>query len=301
MAQPPVIEMKSMVKQRDTLTIGPLNFEIPQGCVTAIVGMNGSGKSTLMGALMGFIHLDQGEMHIEGERYNIEDDATWKQKIGYVPELPNSEDDDQTPDELATLGAYWYNNWDWNLYHKLMAKYEISPRMKLSKMSKGMRRKFEIILILSYRPDLLLLDEPTSGLDPISWKLLIEDLQQVMEDGKHTIIIATHVIEEVKRLADYILFMHKGQLLVWAEKDELFDAWKEYWIEGLDAGDLKGAPGVSWAEQEWKVTRVISNDPIQLEGYFRDHGIHPTRIQSMPLDEIMIHMIRMEDERRGRL
>lgn len=299
MSEQALISFRGVEKQRHQLLIGPLDLDIPTGCVTAIVGMNGSGKSTMMGILLGIVKPDKGQLLIQGQPYDDVYDAAWKARIGYVAELPNFEDDDRTLDHMAKESAYWYPTWDGRWYQKLLARYEIDPWVKLNKMSKGMRRKAELVLALAHRPEVLLLDEPTSGLDPISWRMMIEDLQNLLRDGKHTIIIATHVIEEVKRLADYICFMHRGQLLTLVEKDELFDAWKEYWLEGVPVKDLAGAPGLAEVIQEHQVVRAIAYEAQQLEAYFHEQQWTPIRVQAMPLDEVMYYRIRMEDERRG--
>lgn len=293
-----IVSFRGIEKRRHNLHIGPLDIDIPAGCVTAIVGMNGSGKSSVMGMLLGLLHPEAGELFVEGRIYDVTRDMDWKRNIGYVAELPASEEDDCTPDQLAKQNAYWYPSWDWQLYQQLVARYEIDPRTKLSKMSKGMRRKAEIVLVLAYRPKVLLLDEPTSGLDPITWRMVIEDLQAMLCTGKHTIMIATHVIEEVKRLADYILFFHRGQVLTMTEKDALFDDWKEYWLEGVALDKVEQAPGLAAIMEERQLLRVIACEANLVEQFFRDNHIVPLRTQAMSLDEVMLYRIRMENERR---
>lgn len=291
------ISFHQVVKQRGELFVGPINLELPSGYVTAIVGLNGSGKSTLVNMLLGLIHPDHGEVRLDGKRYEPSNDKTWKQELGYVPELPNPDDDTMTAEKLAQFASYWYPKWNWQLYRKLAAKYEVPPSTKLKKMSKGMRRKFEIVLALSHQPKVLLLDEPSSGLDPLAWRSMIEDVQNVLSDGEHTVIIATHIIEEVKRLADYILFLHQGQVLCMVEKDRLFDSWKEYWIQGVAAEELQGAPGLADAIQERGMVRLISHDAGKLESFLQDEGLEVVNTQALALDEVMIYMIRMSEER----
>ena len=297
MSESNAISFHHVAKQRGELRVGPIDLELPSGCVTAIVGVNGSGKSTLINLLLGLIHPDQGEIRMDGKRYEPVNDVAWKQELGYVAELPNSEDDGLTAEKMAQFASYWYPNWNWQVYRKLTAKYQVPPSTKLSKMSKGMRRKLEIVLALSHQPKVLLLDEPSSGLDPIAWRSMIEDIQTVLDDGKHTVIIATHVIEEVKRLADYILFLHQGQVLRLVEKDQLFDDWKEYWINGVIAEDLLGAPGLADAGQERGMVRAVAYDARKLEAYLQDEGLEVVNTQALALDEVMIHMIRMSEER----
>lgn len=133
----PVIVLKDVVKRRERLQIGPLNIQIPQGCVTAIVGTNGAGKSTLMGMFMGFIKPDSGTVGLFQEANLPEPDTSVKARIGYVAESPNSEEDDLTAEAAASFTAYWYERWDWKLYHHLMARYDIPRRRSSRSCPKG--------------------------------------------------------------------------------------------------------------------------------------------------------------------
>ncbi|UHA75001.1 ABC transporter ATP-binding protein [Paenibacillus sp. 481] len=297
MVEQHVIELRNVEKSRDRLKIGPLSLNFPQGFVTAIVGENGSGKSTFMGMCMGLLHPEQGEIRLFDQRYCDEQDVHIKQRIGFVPELPNTDDDDLTAEKLSKFIAYWQPNWDWQLYQRLMAKYDVPPKTKLNKMSKGMRRKLDIILALSHHPELLLLDEPSSGLDPLAWRTMIEELQQFMDQGEkgRSIIIATHIIEEVKRLADYVLFMHKGRVLAFTEKDALFDSWKQFYVEG-DAQDFSEVPGLAEAIQERQMVRLVASDANRLEHFLHTHDIVPLRTQALELDDILLYMIRVYEQ-----
>ncbi|MDG0872700.1 ABC transporter ATP-binding protein [Paenibacillus thiaminolyticus] len=288
----PVIVLKDVVKRRERLQIGPLNIQIPQGCVTAIVGTNGAGKSTLMGMFMGFIKPDSGTVGLFQEANLPEPDTSVKARIGYVAESPNSEEDDLTAEAAASFTAYWYERWDWKLYHHLMARYDIPPKTKLKKLSKGMRRKLDLILAICPQPDLLLLDEPSSGFDPISWRLMIEDLNSYLEEGQRSVVIATHIIEEVKRLADYVLFLHKGQVLLVIEKDALFDAWKEFWVDG-EAGDYAGVPGVVKVIQERNGVRLIASQADRADAFLEENGVIPRQTAGIELDDILAYLIEL--------
>ncbi|WP_197255974.1 ATP-binding cassette domain-containing protein [Paenibacillus dendritiformis] len=294
----PVIVLKDVVKRRERLQIGPLNIQLPQGCVTAIVGTNGAGKSTLMGMFMGFIKPDSGTVALFQETYQPEPDTSVKARIGYVAESPNSEEDDLTAEAAAAFSAYWYERWDWRLYHHLMARYDIPPKTKLKKLSKGMRRKLDLILAICPRPDLLLLDEPSSGFDPLSWRMMIDDLNSYLEEGRRSIVIATHIIEEVKRLADYVLFLHQGQVLLVIEKDALFDAWKEFWLEG-EAEDYAGVPGVVKAIQERHGVRLIASQADRVDAFLAENGIIPRQTAGIELDDILAYVIELNQEVRG--
>ena len=293
-----VITLQDIVKTRENIKIGPLNIHIPQGCVTAIVGTNGSGKTTLLSMCMGFVHPEQGSITIFQEKVQPEYDAALKARIGFVGEHPNPDDSDLTADQLASFTAQWYPKWDWQFYQHYMAKYEIPPKQKLSKLSKGMRRKLDLIIAMSPQPELLLLDEPSSGLDPLSWRMMIEDMHRYLQDGQRSIVIATHIIEEVKRLADYILFMNKGQVLQMVEKDAMFDAWKEFLVDG-DAADYDRIPGLAKAIQERYGVRLIAKDAAQLEAFLQENDIPTLQTKGLELDDILAYLIELNNEGRA--
>lgn len=290
-----VIEMKQVVKQRDNFRIGPLNICIPQGYVTAIIGTNGSGKTTMLGMSLGLVHPDEGTVTVLQENTKPELSTLVKARIGFVAENSDSEEDDMTAEQLVSFISQWYPSWDWQLYHQLMAKYELPPKQKLSKLSKGMRRKLDLIVAICPQPELLLLDEPSSGFDPLSWRMMINDLHSYLKDGKRTVLIATHIVDEVKRLADYILIMHKGKVLHFTEKDTLFDAWKVFVVDG-EAADYEGAPGLMRAESERFGARLIAHDAARLERFLQDEGIEVVQTHALELDDILAYMIEMHIE-----
>ncbi|GAV14952.1 ABC transporter ATP-binding protein [Paenibacillus sp. NAIST15-1] len=290
-----VIEMKQVVKQRDNFRIGPLNICIPQGCVTAIIGTNGSGKTTMLGMCLGLVHPDEGKVTVLQEKTEPELSTLVKARIGFVAENSDSEEDDMTAEQVVSFVSQWYPSWDWQLYHQLMAKYELPPKQKLSKLSKGMRRKLDLIVAICPQPELLLLDEPSSGFDPLSWRMMINDLHSYLKDGKRTVLIATHIVDEVKRLADYILIMHKGKVLHFTEKDTLFDAWKVFVVDG-EAADYEGAPGLMKAMQERFGVRLIAHNATGLERFLHDEGIEVVQTHALELDDILAYMIEMHIE-----
>lgn len=290
-----VIEMKQVVKQRDNFRIGPLNLCIPQGCVTAIIGTNGSGKTTMLGMCLGLVHPDEGKVTVLQEKTEPELSTLVKARIGFVAENSDSEEDDMTAEQVVSFVSQWYPSWDWQLYHQLMAKYELPPKQKLSKLSKGMRRKLDLIVAICPQPELLLLDEPSSGFDPLSWRMMINDLHAYLKDGKRTVLIATHIVDEVKRLADYILVMHKGKVLHFTEKDTLFDAWKVFVVDG-EATDYEGAPGLMRAESERFGARLIAYDAARLGRFLHDEGIEVVQTHALELDDILAYMIEMHIE-----
>lgn len=281
------IEMKGIEKRMRQKMIGPIDLKLPQGYVVGLIGENGSGKSTLIHMMLRIVFPDQGSISWFGESYKHEIPQDIRCQIGFVSEKSNSEEDNLTAEEAAEFRAQWYPAWDQMYFEELLGKFKVPRNIKLKKMSKGERRKYEISAALAPRPKLLLLDEPSSGLDPFAWKLMIDELRSYMESGEATILLSTHIVDEVKRLADYVLLLHHGKLHGMAEKDSLMDNWKEIWVEG-DTFLTEDLPGIIQVQQEIQgVVRMITTECLHTERILHDSGIPVLKTRMLELDEIL--------------
>ncbi|WP_054943094.1 ABC transporter ATP-binding protein [Paenibacillus ihuae] len=303
------IELRNVSKKRRNRMIGPLNLNLPQGYITALVGQNGSGKSTLLHMLMQLSFPEEGEIRWYEEAHGKGMPLALRQTIAYVPENSQSEENLWTAEEAAEFRSQWYPAWNQQYFEELLGRFEVPQGARLGKMSKGERRKFEIAAALAARPKLLLLDEPSSGLDPFAWKILIEALRKYMDVTNATVLICTHIIEEVRRLADYIVLMHHGQLLGMAEKDSLFGSWNEVWVNAADeeelqelAAELPGVLNLSW-EQSGMVS-FITQKFHQNEKRIQQLGVKVIKSRALELDEILSlwtqgHCPILIDQKRG--
>ncbi|HEY2492287.1 MAG TPA: ABC transporter ATP-binding protein [Paenibacillus sp.] len=281
------IELRGIKKERRTTTIGPLNLSIPKGYVVGMVGENGAGKSTLIHMMMQTIIPDEGNIQWFGEAYQSSLPLEVRRMIGYVAENTNSEENNLTVEEASKFRAYWYPEWDHELFEELMTRFKVPRGIKLSKMSKGERRKFEISAAMAPHPKLLLLDEPSSGLDPFAWKMMMDVLKEYMMQGDTTILLSTHIVDEVTRLADYIMLVHQGQVYGMLEKDSLMDNWKEIWVSA-DPEWVEDLPGLIECYQESKgVLRMITTKCLSVESILQESGIPIIRTRGLELDEIL--------------
>ncbi|ASA26604.1 ATP-binding cassette domain-containing protein [Paenibacillus donghaensis] len=286
------IKLQNVRKLRRNKTLGPLNLNLPAGYITALVGQNGSGKSTLLQMLLQLNYPDEGNIVWYESKYVNELPIELRQSIAYVPEISQKEEDQWTAEHAAAFRSHWYPDWDKRYFEELLEKFEMPRNIQLRKVSKGERRKFEIAAALAGRPRLLILDEPSSGLDPFSWKIMLEALRHYMDETNATIIMSSHNVEEVRRLADYIVLIHQGQLMGMADKDSLFGSWSEVWVHAAVeeelaelAAELPGAiqfametPGVA----SFKVQQFHS-----LEKRIQDLGVKVIKSRSLELDEIL--------------
>ncbi|ANY73095.1 ABC transporter ATP-binding protein [Paenibacillus ihbetae] len=285
--EPHVIEFRNVLKRRRTKTIGPIQLSIPQGYIVALVGPNGSGKSTLLNMMVQTVFPDEGEVTWFGESYSKELPIEVRKQMAFVPEQLSVEEQHMTADQAATFRASWYDSWDGYFFDELMSRFDVPRGVKLRKMSKGERRKFEIAAALAPRPKLLLLDEPSSGLDPFAWKQMIDQLHKLMKSIDTTIILSTHVVDEIRRLADYVILIHHGKLLGMVEKDSLLDNWKECWIQG-DASIVRELPGIISSRQENATTiSFVTTECLEVENILRSAGMTFIQTRSLELDEVL--------------
>ncbi|MBW7476887.1 ABC transporter ATP-binding protein [Paenibacillus oenotherae] len=294
--QSPAIEVKGMVQKRSHFELGPIDLAIPRGYVTAIVGPNGSGKSSLFRCLLDLAKPDRGEIEVLGEKQGAFDNWQMKARIGYVPEENSSVYDHMKAEQKAAFTRQWYPQWDINRYQELIRRFEIDPSLKLRKMSKGMRRKFDLILAMAHNPELLLLDEPSSGLDPIAWRTMIDVIHRYMESGERTVLMASHIIDEVRRLADYIVFIVHGRVLGMYEKDTLLESWSMLYADTAGSKEQwRSMPGCHSAEFAGGSTyKVVTSNMIESEEWCRARGIHILSKQRLELDDILTAMIEQE-------
>jgi ABC-2 type transport system ATP-binding protein len=187
-----------------------LDLEVPAGSVFALIGPNGAGKTTTIKLLMNLVQASRGRatvLGVDSRRLGVRD----FQRIGYVSEnqkLP----DWMTASELLEYCRTLYPTWDEAFRQKLQRDLDLTSGAPLRKLSRGMRMKAALLASLAYRPELIVLDEPFTGLDPLVREELIRAMLELPDDTPRTVFIASHDIEEVERLADWIGFITNGRL-----------------------------------------------------------------------------------------
>ena len=194
-----------------------ISFNVPQGAIMGIVGENGSGKTTTLSIVLGLLRPDTGKVVLFGKPFSP-DDVKAKEKIGVVFDT-NCFPPSFTPRDISKIYRRIYRNWDEKYFFELLEKYEIEPKQKVGKMSHGTKSMLAIITALSHKPELLILDEPTSGVDPVRREEVLDIFLDFISDGKKSIVFSSHITSDLEKIADYIAFIHKGELLDTVEKD----------------------------------------------------------------------------------
>ena len=212
------IEIKDLVKQFDNFKLGPINLTIPKGTIVGYIGQNGAGKSTTIKLLLGLLNKDSGEIKILDE---INPSSVGlKDKLGIVF------DDLLVPEEMTLIDiekfcSRVYSKWNKNSFYKFKEKFNLPDKKIIKNYSRGMKMKLSMAVALSHNAELLILDEATSGLDPIVREEILDLLLDFMQDENHTILISSHILSDLEKVADYIAFINDGKILFMETKDEL--------------------------------------------------------------------------------
>lgn len=216
------IEIENLKKKYDSkFELGEINLNIPSGYVIGLIGENGAGKTTLIKSILNIINTDTGKIKIfnkDSKKY----DYLIKEDIGVVlddiffPEI-------LTASDINIIMKDIYKNWDEELFSKYLGDFKLPSNKKIKTLSKGMRKKLEIATALAHHPKLLILDEPTSGLDPVVRDDILDIFLSFIKDEDHTILLSTHITSDLEHIADEIIFIDKGQIILNKSKDELLD------------------------------------------------------------------------------
>ncbi len=215
-----------------TVALDQVTWEVPRGVVFALLGENGAGKTTSIRALLGLETLDQGSAHVLGMDSRTQG-IDIRRRVGYVPEQPVLYDW-MTPNEIGWFTAGFYGDGFVQRFHQLMREYQVPTDRRIRELSKGMRAEVSLALALSHDPEVLILDEPTSGLDTLVRRRFLESMVDWAAEGR-TVLLSSHQIGEVERVADRVAIMKSGRVLV-CERLEQLKARLELWTVSLADG-----------------------------------------------------------------
>ena len=260
------IEIKNLVKKFDGFTLGPIDLSIPKGTIVGYIGQNGAGKSTTIKLLLGLLKIDSGEIKILG--YDNPNSIELKDKLGVVfDELLVPEE--MTLVDLEKFCSRVYSKWDREFFYQLKKKFNLSGKETIKNYSRGMRMKLSMAVALSHNAEILILDEATSGLDPIVREEILDFLLDFMQEENHTILISSHILSDLEKVADYIAFINDGKVLFVETKDELKENYgicnlSNEEVKNLDKEAIIGRRVHSFG-QELLVKRNLIPDGITLQ------------------------------------
>ncbi len=212
------IEVNHINKKYEQFQLNNVSFTVPAGCIVGFIGENGAGKTTTIKSILNCIMIDQGEIKLFGKPISNE----IKEEIGVVFDQ-NFFYEGLSAKDIDLILKNTYKNWDSQLFYHYCADWELPVNRAMKQLSKGMKMKVSIAAALAHHPKLLILDEATSGLDPISRNDILDIFLDFIQDEDHSIFFSSHITSDLEKIADRIIFIHKGKILFEKDKDELKD------------------------------------------------------------------------------
>ncbi len=213
------LKVENLSKKFDDFLLDKVSFYVPKGNIVGLIGENGAGKSTTINAMLDIIERDSGNVYIlDSEKNKISNSI--REKIGVVFD-ENNFPEDLTPQKLNNVLKAIYFNWEEKKFSEFIEKFNLPKNKKIKNFSRGMKMKLSISVALSHKAELLVLDEATSGLDPIVRDDILDILLDFVQDEKNSILISSHITSDLEKVADYIVFIHKGKVIFEETKDNL--------------------------------------------------------------------------------
>ncbi len=211
-------------EERKSFTLSDFDFRIEPGYILGIVGKNGAGKTTLIRTILGLYQPNEGTITVAGYDRVLES-VKAKKSIAFITDeclFPL----DLSPKDIGKSFGPLYDGFDYKKFEGYCKRFGVPMRKSIRKQSKGMKVKVQLAFCLSYYASLYVFDEPSAGLDPIFRKELVELFFEIVEDGTKSIVLSTHLTEDLDRIADYILYVEDGKQNFFMEKEELVSKFK---------------------------------------------------------------------------
>lgn len=282
------LEIHGMKVYFDRFTLGPVELDLDTGRVVGLVGPNGSGKTTTIRCVAGNMRRDAGSINVWG-RPAVDDDGSWKEAIGYVPDTPIFFEW-MTAGRFLDFMSRFYTTWSESFAVDLARRFKLDLQTKTKHMSAGNRVKLSLVAALAHRPHLALFDEPTAGLDPVVRTEVFDVLCEMMESNDMTVLYSTHIVDDLHRLADELVFLIDGQIRLHEAKDELVDRWRRIRCQLDDP--LSSLDDVVQHEYDGRLHELVTPAGDKMAAELADRGAESIVLEPLTLEEIAVHIMK---------
>lgn len=281
------IEIKDLVKRYDSkFELGKIDLKIQSGTIVGLIGENGAGKTTLIKSILNILHIDQGTIKIFGKDYQLEEEHI-KEEIGivldnmFLPEIIYVKD-------INLIMKDIYKNWDTDLFFQYLNEFQVDINKQIKSLSKGMRKKLEIATALSHHPKLLILDEPTSGLDPVVRNEILDIFLNFISDEEHTILLSTHITSDLEHIADNIIFIDQGKIVLDDTRDNIMDNYGILKCNIEDFETIEKEDIISYKKSRYNYD-ILIKDAKKISKKYKNFII-----DKVTLEDLMVLMIKGE-------
>ncbi len=279
-----ILEVKNLNKKYPTFALKDVNINLPKGVIMGFIGENGSGKTTTIKTILNIIKDYDGQIKLFGKS-NTEEVV--KEDIGVVL-------DDMFFSEILLIKDIdlimkgIFKNWDRDMFFKYLDKFNLNKGQKIKTLSKGMKKKLEIITAISHHPKLLILDEPTSGLDPVARNEVMELFQSFIQNEECSIFFSTHITTDLEHIADYITFISDGEIVLSKTKDEIMDNYGIVKCSEKDFNKFKKDDYLKFRKNKYDYDVLVENRKEFKKKY------KELVIDKITLEDLMVLMIKGE-------
>ena len=278
-----VIELKGVTKDYGDFKLDDVSFSVPEGCVCGFVGQNGAGKTTTIQIILDAINKDAGEVYVFGKSVGQNSTAV-REDIGVVFDEMGFHDF-LTAKQINTIMKNVYKNWNEERYFEYLKLFSLPTKKACGSFSRGMRMKLQIAAALSHEAKLLIMDEPTSGLDPIVRNEMLQIFREYVIEEDHTILLSSHITGDLEKLADEVVFIDGGKIVLKGNKDEILEKHGILRCKKDELENISESLVVS-AELSGFGAEVLINDRKAAQKLYPEMVIEPAG-----LDEIMIYYV----------
>ena len=272
--------------EKSNFAIKDISFSIPEGSIVGFIGENGAGKSTTMNCILNVIRRDSGTIEIFG-REMTDEDIDIRENIGVVYDS-NNFPEYLTAKQLADILGRIYSKWDDFCFKQFLRRFGLPESQKIKTYSRGMSMKLAIAVALSHDSKLLILDEATSGLDPIMRDEILDVLLEFVKQENHSILLSSHITSDLEKIADYIVFIHNGEIILSKTKDELIYEYGVIRCSENDFHNILSEDILSSMKKDYQIDVLIKNRKL-IEKKYKN-----LIVDSVSLDEIMLLLVKGE-------
>ena len=224
------LTVRNVTNRFPKFSLNNLSFVLPKGYIMGLVGSNGAGKTTTIKLILNMLEKEQGDISVFGFD-SVKNERKIKHNIGVVFDTSFFVEDWTISDTEKALSPF-YDEWSQKTFTVMLDKFQLSRKMKIGSLSRGMQMRLMLAVAFSHNAKFLILDEPTSGLDPLARDGLLEMLQDYIRDGERSVLFSTHITTDLERVADYITVLEYGKLVFTGSTEDLL---QEYYL-------IKGTP-----------------------------------------------------------
>lgn len=275
-----VIEVKNVTKTYADFKLDSISFSVPEGSVCGFIGQNGAGKTTTIKAMLDVINIDKGEIFVFGENIK-KDSARLREDIGVVYDEMGFHEF-MTARDINIMMKNIYKRWDEKIFFEYLKRFSLPTRKACGDFSRGMRMKLQIAVALSHNAKLLIMDEPTSGLDPIVRNEMLQIFREYVIEEDHSILLSSHITGDLEKIADEVVFINAGRLILVGNKDEILE---KHGLLKCKKGEINKISDsfIVHYEEEAFGTKVLVNDRKACAKLYPDMVIEQATLEDIML------------------